>query len=188
MPPIPTSLSCETKRRAIRRRLIGSLAFVCLTPLCGTGALAQSVSSSSSIGPGSGGSSGQGSASTMWGAASVGSGVGGVGLESASLHQVNAADAGYVQSAANGYLFAPGSSITIQAIGSQSIISNSVYGNNNSATIDATQSASTSGSVTNQGALSIQPGTPGAALPSGATGPNASAGAAGATVSTSTSK
>jgi len=97
-------------------------------------------------------STGMNSASNMWGTA-PGSGAGGVGLESALMNAANSNIAAAAQSAKDGILYAPGTSITIQSIGSQNIVSNSINGSNNSTSIDASQSSSNQANVSNQGAV-----------------------------------
>lgn len=96
--------------------------------------------------------SGMNSASNMWGTA-PGAGAGGVGLDSALMNAANSNVAAAAQSAKDGILYAPGTSITIQSIGSQNIVSNSINGSNNSTSIDASQSSSSNAAVTNQGTV-----------------------------------
>ena len=92
------------------------------------------------------------SANVMWGTTPDGSGFGSP-LESVAMHETNALLAGQALAAERGALGAVGSSITIQSIGSQSVISNTVIGNGNSANITADQNANTNGDVTNTGDL-----------------------------------
>lgn len=91
------------------------------------------------------------SAGAMWGTGTGGStGVGGAAA-SAQMHQLNGMNAGYEQAARKSILMAPGNSITVQSIGSQTIINNSIYGNSNSALINADVTTSNTAAVTNSG-------------------------------------
>lgn len=92
------------------------------------------------------------SASAMWGTNYGGVAVSGASA-SAQTHGQNGIIAGQVNAAERGYLVSTGSSGTIQAIGSQTIVSSTIYGNSNSASINATQSSTNSGAVTNTGTL-----------------------------------
>lgn len=94
------------------------------------------------------------SASHMWGTAPAGVAVPGA-LDSAIAHNQNSAVAGAVNAAQAGALFngGPGSSISITSVGSQNIVSNTVIGNNNDVDIDAGQSSSNSGQVSNSGTV-----------------------------------
>ena len=88
----------------------------------------------------------------MWGTApSAGSGEG--ALNSAVTHVQNGIVAGQVNAAEDGLLYANGTSAnyTIQSIGSQSVISNNIIGDDNDVDIDADQNSSNSGSVSNNG-------------------------------------
>lgn len=102
------------------------------------------------------GSDGSGSASVMWGTSSGGLGFGSP-LESAAMHEADALIAAQSQAAKSGSLSpvigTPGSSINIQSIGSQTVISNTVIGDGNSANIDATQSSSNTGGISNSGSV-----------------------------------
>jgi hypothetical protein len=131
----------------------GAAALVC-AGLTAFDARAQTASQTAIMG---GGSSQQGGGGGMWGV-SGGSGVGG-SADSATMHQLLGQTAGQVESARKGFLYAPGSSVTVQAIGSQSIVNNSVYGNNNSASIVADQYSTSAGQVTNSGVVSVQNAT-----------------------------
>jgi hypothetical protein len=92
------------------------------------------------------------SATNMWGTAPSGVAVPGA-LESAVAHSQNSAVAGAVNAAAAGTLLATGDGGTISSIGSQTIVSNTVFGNNNPTTISASQSATNSGEVSNSGQI-----------------------------------
>ncbi len=85
----------------------------------------------------------------MWGTA--GSGVLPGAKDSATLHALDGTVAAQVNAARRGYLLPD--NITIQSIGSQSIVSVSVTGNNNVVDLTASQSSSNTGSVTNSGAI-----------------------------------
>jgi hypothetical protein len=69
------------------------------------------------------------------------------------MNAANSGVAGAAQSAKDGILYAPGTTITIQSIGSQNIVSNSINGSNNSTKIDASQDANNNAAVSNQGAV-----------------------------------
>jgi hypothetical protein len=91
----------------------------------------------------------------MWGTSSSGVSVNGAAT-SAVMHTANGLLAGQVNAAKEGMLLATGSSgsLTIQSIGSQSIVSSSINGNNIDSSINATQSSSNTGNVENQGQIS----------------------------------
>ncbi len=93
------------------------------------------------------------SAGAMWGTG-IGSTGGGAALGSAQMHQLDGMNAGYEQAARKSLLMAPGNSITVQSIGNQTIVNTSIYGNNNTATIDSEFSSTNSGSINNSGAVS----------------------------------
>jgi hypothetical protein len=85
----------------------------------------------------------------MWGTAPSGVAVPGA-LESALMHGQNSATAAAVNAASSGTLLGTGAGGgTINSIGSQTIVTNTVIGNNNPTTINATQSAINSGTVSN---------------------------------------
>ena len=93
-------------------------------------------------------------ASTMWGTAPGGATVEGA-LESAAMHVQNGVVAGQVNAAKEGRLYATGSgeTLNIYSIGSQSVISNNIIGNDNVVDVDAEQSATNSGDVNNDGQI-----------------------------------
>ena len=96
---------------------------------------------------------GTGTAGMMWGTGAAG-GVGVSGaLNSSTTHLLDSQAAGFVQSARSGYLYAPGSSISVQSIGSQTIVSNSIYGNNNTNNMDIRQDSRNDGNTTNDGSI-----------------------------------
>ena len=92
------------------------------------------------------------SGSNMWGTTPGGIAVTGA-YESASTHSVNGSIAGMVNAARKGYLINTGGTTTIEAIGSETIVSSSVYGNNDTVSVTASQSSSNTGPVTNTGNL-----------------------------------
>jgi len=73
------------------------------------------------------------------------------------MHQMNGTSAGYVESARKGLLYAHGTSITIQSIGAQNIVSSTIFGNGNDVEIKANQSSSNSGDISTVGNISTQP-------------------------------
>jgi hypothetical protein len=124
-----------------RVKILPILAFVasfCLMPNFVTAAMAQTSTSYS--------------ASNMWGTQPSGVSVPGA-LDSAIMHNQNGAAAGEVNAAQNGFLINGGGSNTINAIGSESIISDTINGNGSSIAVSASQSASNSGSVRNGGQI-----------------------------------
>lgn len=97
------------------------------------------------------------SAGQMWGTDPSGVAVGGA-VKSSSAHLANGIVAGQVNAARNGVLLESGvgSNITIQSIGSQTVVSTSIIGNDNDADITATQTSENSGDVSNQGTVNTQ--------------------------------
>ena len=85
----------------------------------------------------------------MWGTAPSTAG----GANSAAMHAQNGVIAGQVNAAEEGLLYANGTggSYTIQSIGSQSVVNSNIIGDDNDVDIDANQSSSNSGSVSNNG-------------------------------------
>jgi hypothetical protein len=92
------------------------------------------------------------SASNMWGTAPAGVAVPGA-LDSAIAHNQNSAAAGAVNAAEAGILFNGGSGMNITAIGSQNIISTTVIGDGNDVDVNANQSSSNTGAVSNSGTV-----------------------------------
>jgi hypothetical protein len=92
----------------------------------------------------------------MWGASSQSSAGGAtVSSESAALHTANGMVAGSVNAAAKGLLLGGATTITIQSIGAQTVISTNVIGDNNGDVhIEADQSADNSGDTTTNGSVS----------------------------------
>ena len=93
-------------------------------------------------------------ASSMWGTAPAGATVEGA-LESAAMHVQNGIVAGQVNSAEEGLLYSNGSgeSYNIYTIGSQSVISNNIIGNDNVVDVDANQTSQNNGDVNNDGQI-----------------------------------
>ena len=91
-------------------------------------------------------------APNMWGTVPGGVSVPGA-VDSAVAHNQNGAAAGEVNAAQIGSLYGTGSASTINAIGSQTIVSSTVYGNGSSANITATQTSSNTGAVSNAGQI-----------------------------------
>jgi hypothetical protein len=97
--------------------------------------------------------SGDYAAGNMWGTTPGGVAVNGAAV-SAFTHVSNGAVAGAVNAARSGFLIGSGSGgLSIYSIGSQSIVSNTIVGDDNSTSISASQSASNTGAVSNQGTL-----------------------------------
>ena len=92
------------------------------------------------------------SSSRMWGSA----GPSGTAMDSATMHALDGNSAGQVNAAKQGLLLNGGPGMTITAIGSQNIVSNTVIGNNNTTNINANQNSSNSGTVTNNGTIAPQ--------------------------------
>jgi VCBS repeat-containing protein len=112
--------------------------------------LAGSAAAQTTANPYAGGAvSGDSSASYMWGTAGSGAVPG--AKDSATLHALNGTAAAQVNAARRGYLLPD--NITVQSIGSQSIVNVSVNGNNNAVDVSASQSSSNSGSVINSGVI-----------------------------------
>lgn len=99
-----------------------------------------------------GATSGMGNASYMWG--TNGGSILGPAGDSASIHVQNGTAAAQVNAARRGYLLPD--NITIQAIGSQNIVSVTINGSNNVSSVTANQTASNSGNVTNSGIINEQ--------------------------------
>lgn len=103
------------------------------------------------------------STAVMWGGAAggmvtmSGTWVTGGSLESSMMHQMNSTSAGYVESARKGLLYAHGTSITIQSIGAQNIVSSTIFGDGNDVEIRANQSAENSGDISTSGSISTRP-------------------------------
>lgn len=94
------------------------------------------------------------SAGNMWGTASSGVSVPGA-VDSAITHTQNGVLAGHVNAAEAGLLLNSGigTSLNISSVGSQTIVSSTVVGNSNDVDIDANQTSSNSGDVSNSGTV-----------------------------------
>lgn len=125
-----------------RRPTLGWRAVVVIMAMAGFAAEASAQSSSHY------------SAGNMWGTSSSGVSVPGA-LDSAITHTQNGALAGQVNAAEAGLLLNSGigTSLNISSVGSQTIVSTTVVGNSNDVDIDATQSSSNSGDVSNSGTV-----------------------------------
>src|SRR5262245_173610 len=128
------------QRSATSRSVICTAACLCgIVAMCG-GAAAQSSMTYS--------------AGTQWGTTSSGVAVPGA-YESSLAHGLNSANAAAVNAARKDVLVGAGAGgAAVTAIGSQSIINNTVIGNNNVNSINATQSASNTGQLSNSGQIS----------------------------------
>ena len=96
--------------------------------------------------------SGSGSSGRMWGAANASNAN---PIDSSLMHSQDAASAGEVNAAKAGLLY--GANVNITAVGSQNIVSTTVFGNNNVTTVTPTQTSSNTGTVTNNGTIAKQP-------------------------------
>jgi len=92
------------------------------------------------------------SASSMWGTDGSGVAVNGA-LKSAAAHAQNGTVAAQSNAAEEGLLVATGSggSITVQSIGSQTVVSNSITGDDNVLDVHAEQDSDNTGNVSNHG-------------------------------------
>jgi hypothetical protein len=77
----------------------------------------------------------------------------GTGADSANMHYQDGLSASQVNAARQGFLLGNGSGASITAIGSQSIVSTTIFGDNNSANVTATQTTTNSGAVSNNGSI-----------------------------------
>ena len=93
-----------------------------------------------------------GASGRMWGAA----GSGGSAQDSSAMHSLDGNSAALVNAARLGLLIGNGSNTSITAIGSQSIVSTTVIGDNNSTNITATQTTTNTGTVTNNGTIATR--------------------------------
>lgn len=95
-----------------------------------------------------------GQATVMWGASNQTAQGTATGPNSSNMHYSDGIVAGQVNAARHGILY-QGSTIYITSIGSQSVVSNSIYGNGNKLVVNASQSSQNSGSVKNSGSISV---------------------------------
>ena len=92
-------------------------------------------------------------AGNQWGTTPGGVSVNGA-YDSAVTHSVDGQIAGQINAARVGGLIGlQGSNLTISSVGSQTIVSNTISGQNISSSINATQTSSNSGSVSNVGTI-----------------------------------
>jgi hypothetical protein len=120
-----------------------SLLFIALTWLCVAAPPSEASAQSTSTY----------SAGAQWGTSPGGMAVNGA-YDSALAHSLDGQIAGQVNAAKVGGLMGlQGTSLSIQSIGSQSVTSNSISGQNITSSINATQTSSDSGSVTNSGTI-----------------------------------
>lgn len=94
----------------------------------------------------------------MWGTGSSdGDGLGALHYERSSIMHLNyGIVAGQVNAAEDGMLY-QGTSISISSVGSQTVISNTISGHNNIIDVDANQTASNTGAVSNGGEINVTP-------------------------------
>lgn len=90
------------------------------------------------------------SAGNAWGTQAGGISIAGAAA-SAAMHAQNGIIAGQVNAAERGLLVGTGSSGSIQTIGSQSIVSSTIYGDDNTVDQVADQTTENTGDVTNDG-------------------------------------
>ena len=106
---------------------------------------AQAQSTSGSVG------NSNSSSSRMWGA----TGSSGTPLDSSNMHSLDGNSAAQVAAARQGLLLG-GAALSITAIGSQNIVATTVIGNGNATNVNATQTSSNSGTVTNNGTVAAK--------------------------------
>lgn len=94
-------------------------------------------------------------ATVMWGVGGAGCAACTGGDASAALHFQNGLVAGQVNAAEQLLLLSNGMQMTIQAIGSQSIVSTTIYGDHNSANTVATQTTNNAGGVSTNGSIGL---------------------------------
>ena len=94
-------------------------------------------------------------ATKMWGTGSSASSSKDSQLASSKMHVNYGVVAGQVNAARDGLLY-QGTSITLTSIGSQNVISTTIFGDNNRLDVDAEQDSSNSGDVTNNGTINVQ--------------------------------
>ena len=129
------------KRRALSRV---SVIFLMFMPTTFVSALAQNANSSS--------------AGSMWGTGSSGVSIPG-SVESANSHNLNSMIAGSANAARANLLISNGPNFSISSVGSQSIVSTTIVGNNNGSSTSAGQSTSNTGSTTAHGTMVNSPET-----------------------------
>lgn len=80
-------------------------------------------------------------------------GTNGTGFDSSTMHYQSGLAASQVNAARQGFLVGNGSGASITAIGSQSIVNTTIFGDNNSANVTATQTTTNTGAVSNNGSI-----------------------------------
>jgi len=110
--------------------------FVLLSPLAAAESQAQTSTTTS--------------APMMWGTTPGGISVLGA-VDSAIAHAQNGVVASQVNAAQRGILL--GSNVTIQTIGSQTVMQSTINGNGNTSSLSGTQTSTNSGSVNNNGSI-----------------------------------
>lgn len=90
------------------------------------------------------------SSGRLWGTSGSGN-----GSDSSTMHTLDGNAAAQVAAAKQGLLVG-GTGASITAIGSQNIISNTIIGDNNSATVTGTQTSSNTGAISNNGSIAIR--------------------------------
>jgi hypothetical protein len=91
------------------------------------------------------------SSGTNWGTTATGVTGSSSATDSASMHSQNGSSAGQVNAAKQGILLNAGPGVSITAIGSQNIVSTTIFGDNNSVNVNASQNSSNSGNVSSNG-------------------------------------
>jgi hypothetical protein len=156
----PLSRALVALRRVLQARRAYSLALgLCLlaTLVSHPAAAQTAVNSSTTQIPSSSSTSG-GSATSMWGTGAGGSSgatASSTLLDSATMHETLGESAALVNSAKHGFLYSSGTSIVLESIGSQSIVSTSIYGDNNVADISANQTSTNNGNVNANGSITL---------------------------------
>jgi hypothetical protein len=155
-PSAPSRLQLALSQVLHRVRVCSALLGLCVFGFLATPVSAQTTVNSSTTQLPNGAGSGSGSATSMWGVGSGGSTSASSSMaESANAHETLGQSAALVNSAKRGFLYSSGTSIILESIGSQSIVSTSIYGDNNVADISATQTAINNGNVNAVGSISL---------------------------------
>ena len=97
-------------------------------------------------------------AGSMWGTNSSGVSVAGA-VDSANNHNLNSMVAGSANAARSNLLITNGPNYSISSVGSQSIVSTTIVGNNNGSSTSAGQSTSNTGATTAHGTMVNSPGS-----------------------------
>jgi hypothetical protein len=142
--------------QGLKVAMLAATAALLIVPIA-AGAQTVSNTTSGTTTPGSGTVASSGttySPGHMWGTAGSG---GGGGTDSATLHDTLGQVAGQVNASKIGALIGNGPSYSVTAIGSQNIVATTVYGNNSSAVVNATQTSTNTGTVSNNGSIANSP-------------------------------